>query len=70
MNAWFVLIAVWCGVIGFGYFVYGMKQQEMTPAWCGVGLCLVPFFISNTAAAGALSLILTLIPIYRWIRDR
>ena len=70
MNPWSVLIAVWCGVVGFGYFVYGMKQQEPVPLFCGTGLCLVPFFIGNPLAAGALGLVLTLIPVCRWVAER
>lgn len=70
MKIAFVLVAVFSGVIGFGYFVYGMKEQQATPLFCGVGLCLVPFFISNPLLAGAVSLVLTLIPIYSWATGR
>lgn len=70
MNTAFVLIAVFSGVIGFGYFVYGMQQQQMVPLACGVGLCLVPFFIGTPLLAGPVSLVLAAIPVYRWIRER
>jgi hypothetical protein len=36
------------GSIGFGFFVYGKKQGTIVPLMSGLGLMIVPYFISNT----------------------
>ncbi|HKI61721.1 MAG TPA: hypothetical protein VKA31_05460 [Mariprofundaceae bacterium] len=33
--------------IGLGFFVYGKKQKAFVPVFCGIGLIIVPYFISN-----------------------
>jgi len=35
------------GSIGLGFFVYGKKQKAAIPLFCGIGLMVVPYFISN-----------------------
>lgn len=35
------------GSIGLGFLVYGKKQKAIIPLFSGVGLILVPYFISN-----------------------
>jgi hypothetical protein len=35
------------GSIGLGFFVYGKKQKAVVPLFCGVGLMVFPYFISN-----------------------
>ncbi len=35
------------GSIGLGYFVYGKKQKAVIPLISGIGLIVVPYFISN-----------------------
>ena len=36
------------GSIGLGFFLYGKKQKKAAPLICGIGLIVVPYFISNT----------------------
>jgi hypothetical protein len=36
------------GSIGLGFFVYGKKQKAIIPLLSGIGLMVVPYFISNT----------------------
>lgn len=35
------------GSIGLGFFVYGKKQKAIIPLLSGIGLMVVPYFISN-----------------------
>jgi len=35
------------GSIGLGFFVYGKKQKAVLPLISGIGLIVVPYFISN-----------------------
>ena len=35
------------GSIGLGFFVYGKKQKAIIPLFSGIGLMVVPYFISN-----------------------
>jgi hypothetical protein len=35
------------GSIGLGFFVYGKKQKAIIPLFSGIGLIVVPYFISN-----------------------
>ncbi len=35
------------GSIGLGFFVYGKKQKAVSPLFCGIGLMVFPYFISN-----------------------
>ena len=48
MNSTSTLIwGVIFGSIGLGYFVYGKKQKAVIPLFCGIGLMVFPYFISN-----------------------
>ena len=35
------------GSIGLGFFAYGKKQKAIIPFLSGIGLMVVPYFISN-----------------------
>lgn len=35
--------------VGLGLFLYGKKQKAVVPLVCGIGLMVIPYFISNTA---------------------
>lgn len=35
------------GSIGLGFFVYGKKQKAIIPLLSGIGLMVIPYFISN-----------------------
>ena len=37
---------IW-GSIGFGFFVYGKKQNAIIPLISGIGLIAFPYFVSN-----------------------
>lgn len=54
------------GVIGFGYFMYGRKQAKTTPLLCGIGLFVVPWFVTSPLMlVGAGALLMALPYFYR-----
>jgi hypothetical protein len=57
-----LLFSVLFGAIGFAYFVYGKKQRELIPALAGIGLCVFPYFISNTWTMVLIGAALTVAP--------
>jgi hypothetical protein len=42
-----IIWGVILGSIGLGFLVYGKKQKAIIPLFSGIGLMLVPYFISN-----------------------
>ena len=46
-NASTLMWGVIFGSIGLGFFVYGKKQKAVIPLISGIGLIVVPYFISN-----------------------
>ncbi|NWK74725.1 amino acid transport protein [Acinetobacter cumulans] len=62
MNATILLLGVLFSSIGFGYFLYGKKQQKSVPLICGIALIIYPYFIENISIMLALGLILCVIP--------
>jgi hypothetical protein len=57
-----LIFSILFGSIGFGYFIYGKKQQQVVPLLAGIALCIYPYFISNRFAMVAIGLILIAIP--------
>ncbi len=47
INASTLMWGIIFGSIGLGFFVYGKKQKAAMPLFCGIGLMLFPYFISN-----------------------
>ena len=52
------------GSVGFAFFVYGRKQKVAVPLICGVGLMVVPYFLTNTIALVAVGLALIAAPYF------
>jgi hypothetical protein len=42
-----LLIAIFAGAFGMGYFVYGKREQKAVPLISGVLLCVYPYFVDN-----------------------
>jgi hypothetical protein len=38
------------GAVGAGYVMYGKKLQKGLPLACGLGLMVVPYFVTGTLA--------------------
>jgi hypothetical protein len=62
VNATVLLLGVLFSSIGFGYFLYGKKQQKSVPLICGIVLIMYPYFIENISIMLALGLVLCVIP--------
>ncbi len=52
------------GAIGLGYFVYGRKQKRAMPWVSGIGLMVVPYFVSGTFTMIAVGAILVALPYF------
>lgn len=62
MNTTAIFLAAVFGAVGMGYLVYGKKQQNMMALLSGLGLCGIPYFISNALALTALCVFLIILP--------
>jgi len=62
MSGTTLLLSLLTGSVGTGYFIYGKKQRQFVPMISGVGLCFVPYFISNLLVLAGVSLVLCLLP--------
>jgi hypothetical protein len=47
MNPSIIMWGVLFGSIGLGFWVYGKKQKVIMPFLSGIGLMVIPYFISN-----------------------
>lgn len=52
------------GFIGFGFFMYGKRQQAVVPLICGLTLMIFPYFISSTILLATIGGALTIIPYF------
>jgi hypothetical protein len=50
------------GSIGLGFFVYGKKQKAVVPLFCGIGLMVFPYFISNVYMLVLSGVVLAVLP--------
>jgi hypothetical protein len=50
------------GAVGMGYLTYGRRQREAVPVVIGIGLCVLPYFIANTAVLVAAGVALAALP--------
>ena len=42
-----LIAAIFLGIIGSGYFMYGKKAHNPVPLVCGGLLCVFPYFIDS-----------------------
>ena len=47
MNSATLMWGLVFGSIGFGFFLYGKKQQVIAPLLCGIGLMAAPYIVKN-----------------------
>ena len=52
------------GIVGGGYFIYGKKQQAVTPLLCGFGLMVFPYFVSSTVMLVIIGAVLMAVPFF------
>ncbi len=62
-----ILLGILFGAVGLGYFVYGKNQKAAMPFIAGIGLMVVPYFISDTWLLGGAGIVMLGLPWFiRW----
>jgi hypothetical protein len=64
MDTATIMWGVILGSIGLGFFVYGKKQKAAIPLLSGIGLMVLPYFISNLYLLILSSIILIAVPFF------
>jgi hypothetical protein len=64
MNTSLLLWSLLLSSIGLGFFVYGKKQKAVVPLFCGLGLMIYPYFVSNTLLLVAIGAALIVLPYF------
>ncbi|MCE9685137.1 hypothetical protein LZP73_02780 [Shewanella sp. AS16] len=64
MNTADLLWGILFSAIGFGFFLYGRKQQRLIPLVCGLGLMLYPYFVTGTLLLVGIGVVLTALPYF------
>ena len=64
MNTSLLLWSLLFSSIGLGFFVYGKKQKAGVPLFCGLGLMIYPYFVSNTILLVAIGAALMALPYF------
>jgi hypothetical protein len=62
MNTSTLFWGILFGSIGLAFFVYGKKQKAVIPIFSGIGLMVVPYFISNVYFLVLSGIVLTVLP--------
>ncbi len=57
-----MLISIFTGAFGAGYFIYGIKQQAFVALVCGIILSAYPYFVPNIFLSIVIGLFLILLP--------
>jgi hypothetical protein len=52
------------GSIGLGFFIYGKKQKVIIPLFCGMGLMVFPYFVSNLYIMILFGIVLIALPYF------
>ncbi len=64
MNTTSLVFGVLYGAIGFGYLIYGRRQQKGIALLSGLALCAFPYFISNIVLLILIGLVFIALPFY------
>jgi hypothetical protein len=62
MNTSTLFWGIIFGSTGLAFFVYGKKQKAVVPLFSGIGLMVVPYFISNVYFLALSGIVLTALP--------
>lgn len=62
MDATSLMLSLLFGTAGIGYLMYGKKAGVVLPMIAGLGLILLPYFISNVAVMSVVCIVLMVIP--------
>jgi len=47
VSATSLIIGIFTGAIGVGYFIYGKRQARFAPLLAGMMLCVYPYFVDS-----------------------
>jgi hypothetical protein len=64
MNTSLLLWSLLFSSIGLGYFIYGKRQKAVAPLFCGLGLMIYPYFVSNSLLLVAIGVALMALPYF------
>ncbi len=67
MSVSWLVCGLFFGIFGFGYFIYGKKQEKLVPLLCGLALMFFPYFVSGTLPLIGIGIGLMAIPYF--VRD-
>ncbi len=62
MNS--LVISIFAGAIGAGYFIYGKRQTKFVPMLAGVLLCVYPYFVDSLFWLSAIGIVLMAAPFF------
>ena len=57
-----LILSVIFGAFGSGYFVYGKKQGHLSALFCGLALCVFPWFVDGVFWTVIIGVILMVVP--------
>ena len=57
-----LLISVFAGAIGAGYFMYGRRQTKIVPMVSGILLCIYPYFVDSLLWLLGIGIVLAVAP--------
>jgi hypothetical protein len=57
-----LVIGIFAGAIGAGYFIYGRRQAKFAPMLAGILLCVYPYFVDNLFWLSAIGIALIVAP--------
>ena len=64
MNTSLLMWSLLFSSIGLGFFIYGKKQKAVVPLFCGLGLMVYPYFISNVILLVGIGVALIVLPYF------
>jgi len=57
-----LMLVVFLGAVGTGYFVYGKKQAKGSAMIAGIALCIFPYFVPGLFAQLVVGVLLLAVP--------
>ena len=64
MNTSLLMWSLLFSSVGLGFFIYGKKQKAVVPLFCGLGLMVYPYFISNVILLVWIGVVLIVLPYF------
>ncbi|MDB5294030.1 MAG: hypothetical protein JWO31_13 [Phycisphaerales bacterium] len=66
MDATSLILSLLFGMVGTGFVMYAKNAAKLVPAVAGIGLMVIPFFISDVVVMAIVCVAITCVPfVYR-----